>query len=1191
MRFERLAIERFGHFESLDIHLPGGPGLVVVHGPNEAGKTTLRQAIRGLLFGVDERTPYAFEYDYRAIALRAVLRDSSGQILEITRLKKRKDSLVGAVRGEFGETPLNALHFSRYFGAITEELYASIFGFSHADLQQGSEVLQAAGLSELLGGGALGGSAEKIRLALGNLELAGESLFKAKGKNPAINRHLTHLRDVKASLREAVLLQPQYAALTSGLAIAREEAASTERDLAALRLREARLHTLLAAFEDFHEHLGLERTLADPSLDTPLDEASAERARALAAELSSLDARLRLLDGELRRLLERAAQADADPALLAEAPAVERLFRRLDVAAEHRLSLPRERERLTREAALLESALAALSPQTRPEEHALWTLPPGELERLRLLSERWRRARQTLELSARGVTDDEAELSALEAELPSLRATLLTAEDLALVAELDPILARNNELEREELSALRRGAELEISLARLNPPLPRAGLATLPLPSEAELDELLAASHALEREQKAALADLSRATSDLASSRSELAALAAEDLPDPETLPATRSRRDELWSELRRRLSAGETHAFGALFARAEADYAEPEAPGEQRPATATALRQLIRSYERAVAGADTLADRLRDAADGIAKRASLRRQIERAEADLRRAEEILDETARRETAWQERWSATWRPLSVVPGPPSAMISWRRDAAALREAALELSRHELAADQLRPAVDEYTRRLRERLGWPHASLTALAQGLRERDRAAQSAGLNLQLSTNRVAALASSLVRGRTAKESAAREFSEVDAALRARLSAFGLPPELDPDAAIARLHGLDDLSQKLRDIESQRATLARATAALESFDAELSALLARLGRPGEGLSPEHTVDALNRRLAEARAAAAAAAQAREQAVEKRRERDQCAEGRAAAADAVAALMASARVADVPALLNLSERTLKRSRLRQRRDELGVRLARTLGDGPAREAYAAELLAGRRELFAAEQAELDRRVRELDRRRTVALEQAGRLENQVQALGGDRAARLNAESESLLADLTQNVDRYVLLQLAHAVLERVTERYARENQPAILHYTSEMLANITGGRHVRVVPQPDAGTIATLDRSGRLRLPSELSVGTREQLFLALRLAYVLDYCDRNEPLPLVMDDVLVNFDDDRAGTTLQALRKVAETTQILFLTCHRHLAELARRTCSGDAALQIVELPAPSVGPRAAEA
>src|SRR5690606_23921594 len=132
---------------------------------------------------------------------------------------------------------------------------------------------------------------------------------------------------------------------------ARDESTSAELELARLREREARLRTLLGVFEDFHEHLGLVRALADPSLRTPLDEPTAERVRALHGDLDLAAARLRALDAELTRLLARAEQPAADPALLAESAAVERLVRRLEAAAEQRLAVPRERQRIAREAA------------------------------------------------------------------------------------------------------------------------------------------------------------------------------------------------------------------------------------------------------------------------------------------------------------------------------------------------------------------------------------------------------------------------------------------------------------------------------------------------------------------------------------------------------------------------------------------------------------------------------------------------------------------------------------------------------------------------------------------------------------------------------------------------------------------------------------------------------------------------
>jgi uncharacterized protein YhaN len=73
-----------------------------------------------------------------------------------------------------------------------------------------------------------------------------------------------------------------------------------------------------------------------------------------------------------------------------------------------------------------------------------------------------------------------------------------------------------------------------------------------------------------------------------------------------------------------------------------------------------------------------------------------------------------------------------------------------------------------------------------------------------------------------------------------------------------------------------------------------------------------------------------------------------------------------------------------------------------------------------------------------------------------------------------------------------------------------------------------------------------------------------LSTGTREQLYLAIRLAYIRHYCREAEPLPIVMDDVLVNFDDRRAKQTMEVLAEVAAEVQIIFLTCHNHMVDLA---------------------------
>src|SRR5262249_51241268 len=68
-----------------------------------------------------------------------------------------------------------------------------------------------------------------------------------------------------------------------------------------------------------------------------------------------------------------------------------------------------------------------------------------------------------------------------------------------------------------------------------------------------------------------------------------------------------------------------------------------------------------------------------------------------------------------------------------------------------------------------------------------------------------------------------------------------------------------------------------------------------------------------------------------------------------------------------------------------------------------------------------------------------------------------------------------------------------------------------------------------------------------------------------DALYLALRLAVVQEYNTRQEPLPFVADDLLLNLDDSRAKAAFRALAKIAETGQVLFFTHNPHMLALAR--------------------------
>ena len=129
-------------------------------------------------------------------------------------------------------------------------------------------------------------------------------------------------------------------------------------------------------------------------------------------------------------------------------------------------------------------------------------------------------------------------------------------------------------------------------------------------------------------------------------------------------------------------------------------------------------------------------------------------------------------------------------------------------------------------------------------------------------------------------------------------------------------------------------------------------------------------------------------------------------------------------------------------------------------------------------------------------------------------------------------------------------------------------RHREANQPDVLRRASEYLTVISGGRYGRLdYPHGEEGElhVESAERGESVPVGAPLSRGTREQVYLCLRLG-TLDYLDHGrESLPLILDEALVHWDAKRRRELYPVLRKVAERRQVVLFTCHAELAQEAR--------------------------
>jgi uncharacterized protein YhaN len=169
--------------------------------------------------------------------------------------------------------------------------------------------------------------------------------------------------------------------------------------------------------------------------------------------------------------------------------------------------------------------------------------------------------------------------------------------------------------------------------------------------------------------------------------------------------------------------------------------------------------------------------------------------------------------------------------------------------------------------------------------------------------------------------------------------------------------------------------------------------------------------------------------------------------------------------------------------------------------------------------------------------------------------------------GSDRAAAASEDAEQHLAAMVSGIEQYLRLQIAALILEQRIEEYRQKNQAPVLARAGELFAKLTIGSFASLRDELNESGIPILlgVRPNDLEVSvDQMSDGTRDQLYLALRLATLEQYLQRGEPMPFVVDDILVGFDDSRTKVCLEVLAELAASTQVLVFTHHRRVVELA---------------------------
>ncbi|MGR3219829.1 MAG: ATP-binding protein, partial [Candidatus Anammoxibacter sp.] len=171
--------------------------------------------------------------------------------------------------------------------------------------------------------------------------------------------------------------------------------------------------------------------------------------------------------------------------------------------------------------------------------------------------------------------------------------------------------------------------------------------------------------------------------------------------------------------------------------------------------------------------------------------------------------------------------------------------------------------------------------------------------------------------------------------------------------------------------------------------------------------------------------------------------------------------------------------------------------------------------------------------------------------------ESGKKKNEIEQIEGEsELAEVMTELESEKQKLQNAYKDWVTYKIALKILADVKEKYEKEKQPEVIKNSSTHFNKITGERYKRISVSLDERDVSVFDSREASKKIAQLSRGTKEQLLISLRLGFIEEYEKKAEPLPVIVDEVFVNFDPNRAKRTAEILHEFGENRQILIFTC-----------------------------------
>jgi len=1160
MRLKRLDLKAFGPFTEkppLDFNSKE-PGLHIIFGENEAGKSSSLRALKALLYGFDQRTSDNFIHNYNQLLVGGCLVNSAGEEIVFQRRKKR----IGDLIDESGN-PLDPSSLAPFLNGVEPDIFESLYGIDHDTLIKGGEEIlaQKGEVGQALF--SAGAGISSLKEVIDQLEKEAVGLFKSAGQLPEINKAVKRFRELQKKLRENSLSSRIWKDHQKNLKLAETERADLEKERDQNYKEIQRIDRLIKAIPELASLKNLQKQQSDLGTVVKLPIDFAEKYQKSETDQREAKQQLARDEDRLEKLEKRLRQIVVNEVLLNQAEIVDDFHQRLGEYRKGQKDIPLRdgmRISLRREAAILLK-------QVRPDLDlgSVETLRPilSKKKTIQALSSQYEAINQQLLLAQKKVTDAEKERDSLEkltVKKPEVLepVSFMQAVKLAQkVGDIDAQLEKGKidiEIDKENcLTELQRiglwSGELTM-LMRLSFPLSETVQQF-----EKEYNDIAEEKREIQKELKIAENDLKQVSTDIKK------IVYSGNVPSEEELMLTREKREQGWQLLKRE------------WINQESVVKETEAYNPEL--------SLSDAYENYVEKADTLADRLRREADRVANAASLKAKEETLIEVISSNNKKMAALKIRTKEFDESWLSAWQSSKIMPLSPKEMIGWLAEIEKLRFKVGDIQKKEQEIETIAQQRGNLKEVLKKELDSIQSEGAPTGEKLGPILIFAETV-------LDQIARQKADLEKLKERQKKADDDYSQAKEDFKVTQEALDNWQEQWKKAfmdlgvndvstieAIDLIEILQNCFSKLKEADDFKKRIDGIKRDATELELAVNELLEEVTPDMRDLPLDQAILKLRKMVGEAQKERDLHEKLSEEISSLREEVSVAKKSVQETEKQIGELIRIAQCEKAEELAPAIAKFNEYKRLQEKISDTQTTLAR-IGAGVDYEDLAQQALEVNADelpgLIQSLKQDVDDRVNpEINRISQVI----GEENNKLAMMDGRAAAAETAEEmEEELSRIRRLAERYSLLKLSSKILQQEIERYREENQDPILKIASEYFQNLTMGSFVQLRTDVDDNgePILVGVRSSNTRLTvNEMSSGTRDQLFLALRLATLEWRLDANEPMPFIVDDILINFDDERSKATLKALADLSKKNQVILFTHHTQIVEDAKALQEND--------------------